>query len=254
MVFFFFVGGNGGPSVWVSLGIMLLAQIIPFIQLPGPSLMGRVLLFMFLGFLAETYISSRSSGVSFRAMLGQNLHFFKDLGWRFLRASGLYPPPWHPDFMNDDEPQDGGGGGGGNFGGGDGNGGIGAAERSARLERVTQVIRAMPIEEFEAEEALRSRPVGAIKSELRRRGVDPTKVVCLEKDELIAKLREARGGGSSASSCSICFDDYVPGAVLRRLPCNHRFHLECIDKWAVSAIDFSRAVACPICNKPISAS
>ncbi|KAJ3221240.1 hypothetical protein HK099_003671 [Clydaea vesicula] len=42
--------------------------------------------------------------------------------------------------------------------------------------------------------------------------------------------------------CSICLMDYNKGEELRKLPCFHFFHRECIDDW------FKSAVACPICR------
>lgn len=51
--------------------------------------------------------------------------------------------------------------------------------------------------------------------------------------------------------CSICYDDYEEGDVLRRLPCGHKFHLECVDRWAFSSTDYSRPTACPMCAKEL---
>lgn len=55
-----------------------------------------------------------------------------------------------------------------------------------------------------------------------------------------------------SSSCGICCEDYTSGEVLRRLRCGHKYHLECIDRWFLSSLDYSRPVACPICNAPLS--
>ena len=35
-------------------------------------------------------------------------------------------------------------------------------------------------------------------------------------------------------SCPICTDDFVKGQDLRVLPCNHKFHPDCIDPWLVN--------------------
>ncbi|KXZ43241.1 hypothetical protein GPECTOR_96g707 [Gonium pectorale] len=39
--------------------------------------------------------------------------------------------------------------------------------------------------------------------------------------------------------------------VLRVLQCGHRFHVECVDKWFLSATDYTRTPACPLCNAPL---
>ena len=50
---------------------------------------------------------------------------------------------------------------------------------------------------------------------------------------------------ADAESCSVCLDDYNEGDKLRVLPCGHRFHSSCIDRW----LESNRA--CPICKKDI---
>mgnify|MGYP001046784046 CR=1 FL=1 len=48
-------------------------------------------------------------------------------------------------------------------------------------------------------------------------------------------------------SCAICIGDFAPGDELRRLPCQHDFHTDCVDKWlAVNA-------TCPLCRASIRA-
>ncbi|KAH1263718.1 hypothetical protein AAZX31_02G273900 [Glycine max] len=45
------------------------------------------------------------------------------------------------------------------------------------------------------------------------------------------------------SCCSICFQDFEDGELVRILPkCDHLFHLECIDKWLV------QQGSCPMCR------
>lgn len=45
-------------------------------------------------------------------------------------------------------------------------------------------------------------------------------------------------------SCAICLESFQKGDRLRVLPCNHRFHCGCIDKWLSGSISY----ACPTCK------
>jgi hypothetical protein len=54
---------------------------------------------------------------------------------------------------------------------------------------------------------------------LTARGIDCS--TFLEKRELITRLKE--DGGSSATTCSICCDDFVSGDPVRVLACHHRY-------------------------------
>ena len=46
--------------------------------------------------------------------------------------------------------------------------------------------------------------------------------------------------------CVVCQTDYINGDTVRRLPCNHTFHKECIDEWLTTG-----AASCPIDRKSI---
>jgi RING-finger-containing ubiquitin ligase len=54
--------------------------------------------------------------------------------------------------------------------------------------------------------------------------------------------KEESTGPSSNQSCAICIGDYKHGDRLRTLPCLHKFHVECIDKW------LKKKSECPICK------
>jgi Ring finger domain len=46
--------------------------------------------------------------------------------------------------------------------------------------------------------------------------------------------------------CTICFDDYRKGNRIKFLPCDHHFHVDCIDEW------FNVKDSCPLCKKNIN--
>jgi hypothetical protein len=51
----------------------------------------------------------------------------------------------------------------------------------------------------------------------------------------------ATDGGNRV--CPICTDEFVKGQDMRVLPCNHQFHLDCIDPWLVNV-----SGTCPLCR------
>jgi hypothetical protein len=50
---------------------------------------------------------------------------------------------------------------------------------------------------------------------------------------------------NSEANCAICQDIMVVGQVIRRLSCQHAFHLSCVDVW------FSSHPTCPTCRHDI---
>ncbi|MCJ1386151.1 hypothetical protein MMC17_009277 [Xylographa soralifera] len=65
------------------------------------------------------------------------------------------------------------------------------------------------------------------------------------------KTEEVQGhtGGSgeenpeSGLTCSVCTDEFIKGQNVRVLPCNHKFHPECIDPWLLNV-----SGTCPLCR------
>eukprot|EP00486_Rosalina_sp_Unknown_P002475 CAMPEP_0201566228 /NCGR_PEP_ID=MMETSP0190_2-20130828/5870_1 /ASSEMBLY_ACC=CAM_ASM_000263 /TAXON_ID=37353 /ORGANISM="Rosalina sp." /LENGTH=248 /DNA_ID=CAMNT_0047984663 /DNA_START=888 /DNA_END=1634 /DNA_ORIENTATION=+ len=47
-------------------------------------------------------------------------------------------------------------------------------------------------------------------------------------------------------SCAICLDDFCAKEELRLLPCNHGFHIKCIDPWLSKSSEL-----CPMCKQSI---
>jgi hypothetical protein len=50
---------------------------------------------------------------------------------------------------------------------------------------------------------------------------------------------------TSDRSCAVCLSDFEDGDLLRRLPCNHSFHIGCIDKWLMQNRE------CPLCRHDV---
>mmetsp|Transcript_50950 Transcript_50950/g.81324 ORF Transcript_50950/g.81324 Transcript_50950/m.81324 type:complete len:142 (+) Transcript_50950:29-454(+) len=46
-----------------------------------------------------------------------------------------------------------------------------------------------------------------------------------------------------AAPCTICQEAFAIGDILKELPCQHRFHQGCIEKWLEVSTN------CPVCNK-----
>lgn len=45
--------------------------------------------------------------------------------------------------------------------------------------------------------------------------------------------------------CSICLNSFTTNNLIRTLPCNHQFHMQCIDSWLITKN------TCPLCKKII---
>uniref|UniRef100_A0A1A9VZU0 RING-type domain-containing protein n=1 Tax=Glossina brevipalpis TaxID=37001 RepID=A0A1A9VZU0_9MUSC len=52
----------------------------------------------------------------------------------------------------------------------------------------------------------------------------------LPKYEYSTKTNE----GKEEACCTVCLNDFHLNEIIRKLPCNHDFHVDCIDKWLKS--------------------
>eukprot|EP00798_Chlamydomonas_sp_ICE-L_P013751 gene13751-19655_t len=126
--------------------------------------------------------------------------------------------------------------------GGQAGGGRQPRAPTVSLGDVAAAIQQRPIELHATAEELERMHPHELKERLTARGVNCSNFI--EKQELVVPLRE--GGGSSATSCSVCCEDFCSGEPVRVLKCSHRFHVECIDRWFLSSTDYSRSPACPL--------
>lgn len=46
--------------------------------------------------------------------------------------------------------------------------------------------------------------------------------------------------------CNICMEEYENGDILKKLPCNHYYHKDCISKWLCN-----EKTTCPMCRKDV---
>jgi len=51
--------------------------------------------------------------------------------------------------------------------------------------------------------------------------------------------------------CSICLDEYVNGAIIVRLPCQHEYHENCVLQW-MGHSDRQRNYCCPLCKQDVA--
>jgi len=61
-----------------------------------------------------------------------------------------------------------------------------------------------------------------------------------------APTRSGTAHSITKESCCICLECFACGDRLRRLPCKHLFHLDCIDEWLTTSSDI-----CPECSQPV---
>jgi len=63
------------------------------------------------------------------------------------------------------------------------------------------------------------------------------------EDGIAAAGATSSGGDVDSQGCSICTEDFERGQDQRVLPCDHRFHPECIDPWLLNV-----SGTCPLCR------
>jgi len=53
----------------------------------------------------------------------------------------------------------------------------------------------------------------------------------LSHDSAVKQSSDDSDGAVTQTSCVVCMSEFVNRQRIRELPCQHIFHLKCIDKW-----------------------
>mmetsp|Transcript_7831 Transcript_7831/g.25727 ORF Transcript_7831/g.25727 Transcript_7831/m.25727 type:complete len:177 (+) Transcript_7831:53-583(+) len=105
------------------------------------------------------------------------------------------------------------------------------------MDAVLSRLRSMPTEVWEPASDL---SVHELRRRIPRRS---DAVTALERSDL------ERAYANHFDVCSVCAEPWAPGDIYRRLePCGHVFHIECIDRWALSSADKGLVPTCPLCK------
>jgi len=115
------------------------------------------------------------------------------------------------------------------------------------VERAVKRMKELPIELYKSVDDLKALPARDLRDMLKWKRINSSHI--FEKHELLKALIES--DSTSNRTCSICREDYLSGEVLRVLPCKHKYHSECIEKWFTTASQYTRSPACPYCNAPL---
>ena len=131
------------------------------------------------------------------------------------------------------------------------------------IDQIIKTISTMPIEEYIPERDIHKCSISKLREMINARSNNNNKGSSvssssdnyfIERKELEDAVKQRRKGNNSC--CIICFEEYQAGDIIRILPCNHEFHLECIDHWAFTfaSTTTSRSrekPSCPLCKLPL---
>ena len=56
---------------------------------------------------------------------------------------------------------------------------------------------------------------------------------------------------SGENECTVCLCTFAAGDQLRELPCSHKFHAACIDRWLIRREYANGIPSCPLCKKEV---
>lgn len=90
---------------------------------------------------------------------------------------------------------------------------------------------------------------GAVDSDIINKIQKKGKIHCYLSSEqlpiITVENKEQYSDINFSETCSICLEEFQDNPIIRLLPCNHYFHVECIDPWLISH------GTCPLCKSNI---
>lgn len=63
--------------------------------------------------------------------------------------------------------------------------------------------------------------------------------------DALAGTGAGKGVKDEERTCTICLDDFIKGDLARKLPCDHQFHVNCVDPW------LQKNKLCPVCKAEV---
>ena len=81
--------------------------------------------------------------------------------------------------------------------------------------------------------------------EMNKKPLDSQTTESLPNEQFVNRGQPKAEAKKEEDECVICKCDYEDGEQLKRLPCFHKFHSECIKEW------FKRQNFCPVCRTEI---
>lgn len=118
-----------------------------------------------------------------------------------------------------------------------------------RRSRAKGIARAMldtiPIVKFGEKDNVAKKEAGDIEMAAAEgsKNEDNSKSADLSETEKSTSLNADGSDESGQLGCSICTEDFSKGEEVRVLPCNHKFHPECVDPWLLNV-----SGTCPLCR------
>mmetsp|Transcript_63051 Transcript_63051/g.159667 ORF Transcript_63051/g.159667 Transcript_63051/m.159667 type:complete len:110 (+) Transcript_63051:651-980(+) len=90
-------------------------------------------------------------------------------------------------------------------------------------------------------------PMGPLLNEALASALAPPGVTSSQLERRTVLVTYGGGVGDGAGNtadhqCSVCLERFAQGEELRVLPCFHRFHRECVDRWLRGSQE------CPVCK------